>query len=48
MEGWAEGAYTSNVIDKTIQLNSKFIGRSLELKELIEMSYEDLDNGVEG
>ena len=38
---WANGEYTGSNIDETIQLNSAAIGRTLVLKELIEMSWED-------
>jgi hypothetical protein len=42
MEGWADGAFSTESSDGTIQLNSEAIGKAYLLKDLLDVSYETI------
>ena len=44
-EGWANGEYTTESIDGTVQLNSKNIGKAEAIQEMIE--YIEGDEEIE-
>ena len=41
MEEWASGGFTGPTADETIQLSSASIGRSIVLKEILDLGYDD-------
>lgn len=45
-DGWMRGAYTSPEGDQTLQLNSRAVGESQTLNTLLELSAEDVNEGM--
>ena len=46
MERWASGGFTSESVEGTSQLNSAALGGMKVLDEIINLSYEDVQEGL--
>lgn len=42
LNAWASGHFTAPTLDSTAQLNSEAIGRATQLRELMEITYDDI------
>lgn len=45
-EHWVAGSFTAPEGDKTLQLNSSAIGRGQQLKDILELTAQELNQGM--